>query len=228
MPSGITSYDAVLKRRETKLEIMKIHIGEIFERLKIIDIEYVNNNNTSRGRNICVCQCSCGNITHVPYSALSSGRTRSCGCLHNELQSQNAIKFLHNINNHNWYYMIGKEKFNCRSGYEVIFANYLIKNNINFTYEQFAFTTSKNHTYTPDFYIIEKDIYIEIKGCFYEKDCQMEKIAEFRQQYNLKILYWDDIKNLCNLRLNTYCGILKYARTHGIVLEDYLGKNLYN
>lgn len=31
------------------------------------------------------CKCDCGNITTVPYNALKSGNTKSCGCLNNEL-----------------------------------------------------------------------------------------------------------------------------------------------
>lgn len=54
--------------------------GQKFGRLTVI----------RRGENIdnypgWVCQCDCGNITHVRGKFLRSGRTQSCGCLHNEL-----------------------------------------------------------------------------------------------------------------------------------------------
>lgn len=35
-----------------------------------------------------LCSCDCGGLVTVPYSNLSSGNTKSCGCLHKELSSE--------------------------------------------------------------------------------------------------------------------------------------------
>ena len=50
-----------------------------------------------------------------------------------------------------------------RSMYEVYVARYLILNNINFYYEPHAFKINGKY-YTPDFWVPEKDLYIECKG----------------------------------------------------------------
>lgn len=36
------------------------------------------------GHTVWVCKCDCGNIINVPSNSLTSGNTKSCGCLHNE------------------------------------------------------------------------------------------------------------------------------------------------
>ena len=33
------------------------------------------------------CQCDCGNQTYVQTTSLTSGNTKSCGCLHSEIVS---------------------------------------------------------------------------------------------------------------------------------------------
>ena len=55
------------------------------------------------------------------------------------------------------------KKIIFRSSYEYLFAKYLDKNNVKWLYEPKAFDLG-NTTYTPDFYLPEKDLYIEIKG----------------------------------------------------------------
>ena len=37
------------------------------------------------------CKCDCGNLHNASCSALGSGHTRSCGCLHREISMQNKI-----------------------------------------------------------------------------------------------------------------------------------------
>lgn len=55
-----------------------------------------------------------------------------------------------------------------RSTWEVKYAKYLDKNNINWQYESKTFDLG-NTTYTPDFYLPKTDEYIEIKGRWIEK-----------------------------------------------------------
>jgi len=50
-----------------------------------------------------------------------------------------------------------------RSLYEVYFARFLFINSIEFEYEPCAFKLGTK-TYTPDFYIPHKDLYVECKG----------------------------------------------------------------
>lgn len=60
------------------------------------------------------CQCDCGKITYVPTGSLTKNNTKSCGCLHDELSSNNSIKSR---------YKIARKE----SGYKTIFVSY--KNN---------------------------------------------------------------------------------------------------
>lgn len=59
-----------------------------FNRLKVI--EYVGNN--SRGDSLWKCQCRCGNLTEVTAYRLTSGTTKSCGCLQKEKLAKRNFK----------------------------------------------------------------------------------------------------------------------------------------
>jgi hypothetical protein len=56
--------------------ILKNLKGQVFGRLTVL--RWVRN---EKGKNIWHCRCSCSNYTEVPTSYLTSGNTRSCGCL---------------------------------------------------------------------------------------------------------------------------------------------------
>lgn len=60
-------------------------IGEKFGRLTVL--EYVGND--KRRNSQFLCQCDCGNKVVVGYGKLSSGWTRSCGCLQKEVAGDN-------------------------------------------------------------------------------------------------------------------------------------------
>lgn len=58
-------------------------IGERFGRLVVVARTENTNNDVWW-----LCKCDCGNITEVRKSKLSSGNTKSCGCLARELTSE--------------------------------------------------------------------------------------------------------------------------------------------
>lgn len=80
-----------------------------------------------------------------------------------------------------------------RSTYEFEYAKYLDNENILWEYEVKTFLLSDDTTYTPDFYLIKNNQYIEIKGFMTQK--AQKKIDLFKQEYNkeLKILYRNDL-----------------------------------
>jgi 5-methylcytosine-specific restriction endonuclease McrA len=57
--------------------------GMVFGELTAIKCLYINKNRKA----VWLCKCSCGNFPEVTSIALSSGTTRSCGCLHKRLLS---------------------------------------------------------------------------------------------------------------------------------------------
>lgn len=219
--SNLKEYYAKTYDREKYINLAKSHINEKHNYLTITDIEYDYNNKSFKY----VCKCDCGNTTIQIYSDLKSGKVKSCGCYQKEQISiiGSNIGLNNYKNNYNWYFIKNNKKFNCRSGFEVFYANYLIINNINFEYESKCFVLDKGKRYTPDFYLIDEDKYIEIKGSFkVNKSHQRENIEIFKKYYKLDILYWNDIVQQCNLPLKSYSSYLQRARKLGIKEEDYL------
>ncbi|MEY2703708.1 MAG: hypothetical protein RLY43_2347 [Bacteroidota bacterium] len=84
-----------------------------------------------------------------------------------------------------------------RSSYESFYIDYLNTNRINFYYEPKKFKFKDGSTYTPDFYLPDEDVYIELKG--FMRDDAKEKIAKFYEEFKsikLKVLYTQDLNKL--------------------------------
>lgn len=72
-----------------------------------------------------------------------------------------------------------------RSSWELSISLLFIDNNINYEYEYKTFKLN-NSTYTPDFYLPDYNLYIEVKGPVYDK--QIIKMKEFVEKYNINFL----------------------------------------
>ncbi len=84
-----------------------------------------------------------------------------------------------------YYLTIDGINYLMRSTWEIKFAKYLDKNGIKWQYEPQTFELiidDKQLTYTPDFYLIDSDEYIEIKG-WWRDDAKL-KFDEFIKKYN--------------------------------------------
>lgn len=56
--------------------------GDVFERLAVVSVGPVRKTDAGKYRSrIAACVCVCGRATSVPISSLTSGNTKSCGCL---------------------------------------------------------------------------------------------------------------------------------------------------
>ncbi len=74
-----------------------------------------------------------------------------------------------------------------RSSWELAFAKFLDELKIEWRYEPIRFKLKFGKTYRPDFYLIKKNLYIEIKGHWYE--IALEKFKQFKKEYpRIKIL----------------------------------------
>lgn len=85
---------------------------------------------------------------------------------------------------------------NMRSGYEIGFARWLDFSGIKWEYEPKRFDLGYT-TYTPDFYLPEFDVFIEIKG--YLTKIAEKKMNVFVNKYkniNFKLLKEKDLRNL--------------------------------
>lgn len=82
-----------------------------------------------------------------------------------------------------------------KSSWEANFAKWCDLSGIKWEYELKAFLleiNSKKTNYTPDFYLPEFDVWIEIKG-YWRKDAQ-EKFIEFKKRYKQKIYLFNKEK----------------------------------
>lgn len=204
------------------------HIGEIYNKLKIIDIEM--NYQKNQQDYLMVCECDCGNITKQRYADLKNGKVKSCGCYNIEVASINGSTIgLNNYkNSYNWYFIKNGIKIFCRSGYEVIYANYLIQNDIAFEYEPKCFKLDNGKRYTPDFYLKNDDLYVEIKGSFKMNNSnQKTNIDIFKKTHKHKLMFWKDIVNECKLPYKAYSTIMNHADKNNIKREDFLAKGNY-
>lgn len=93
----------------------------------------------------------------------------------------------------------GKE-INLRSSYELFFYNYLRKNKIHFEYEPETFELYNRATYRPDFYLVNENKYVEIKGLLRERDAT--NIKDFKEKYPDKHLEVLTKPNLIEMGFN--------------------------
>lgn len=211
------------KYRETLRQKYLYRIGEQYENLTIVDIV------KSEKKTLCRCHCKCGKFKNVEYYNLKSGKVRSCGCLRKETISKYASENNHNNNyGYQWYFIQNDEKINCDSSYEAIYANFLLSNNINFEYHNKIFKLDNGIRYTPDFYLIDTDEYIEIKGSYWEKE-KIKKINTIKEKINinLRFVYWDEIKEIAKIPYCQSSGIIRAAKRAGCSPEDYVAHSKY-
>ena len=77
--NGTTKSCGCLQKENSSKATFKDITGKRFG--KLVAIERIGSRN---GKALWRCRCDCGKYTDVPGSALRSGGTKSCGCLHNE------------------------------------------------------------------------------------------------------------------------------------------------
>jgi len=112
----------------------------------------------------------------------------------------------------------------CHSSFEANFIRYLIYINKNYVFHPKTFDIGFK-SYTPDFYIIDEDEYIELKGF---KTEEIEKKYQYIQNNfikNLKVIYQNDFyKLLVNSKLINVISNLELKYEDSI---KYLEKQYY-
>jgi hypothetical protein len=102
-----------------------------------------------------------------------------------------------------------------RSRWEAAFIrDYLIPKGIAWEYEPKTFKLSNGKKYTPDFYLKESDVYVEIKGYDYRGESK-RRAGLFREDTGETLVYLDrhaleSVYGL-NLKHNYLCGIAEEA-----------------
>lgn len=152
-------------------------------------------------------RCECNNITIASAHKIVSGHTKSCGCLVKESMSKMASnpKNVKSRYKYKWYFVKDGKRINCRSSYEVIYANFLINKDIKFQYEPEVFKLGNGIRYTPDFYLEDSDTYIEVKGELFSTifNKQSSKIKIFKQNHKLEMVVWDDLSSILGMECTT-------------------------
>lgn len=98
-----------------------------------------------------------------------------------------------------------------RSNWEVKVADYLTKQGLNWLYEPETFKLTDSISYRPDFYIIGKDYYIEVKGRL--KEDTLEKINLFIASGH-RLELWDG-RELLKLGIIKNSGNTEWNRKYG-------------
>lgn len=80
-----------------------------------------------------------------------------------------------------WYTCPDGNNVSMRSQWEVWYAEYLRENGITFQYEPQTFILSSGKAYTPDFYLPEKNEYVEVKGWLTVEN--RERLETFKREY---------------------------------------------
>jgi hypothetical protein len=112
--------------------------------------------------------CDCGNELIAINGDVRSGKTQSCGCLRRESTSITGSAAgksnTYQSGRYNWTIAVNGKEIRLRSGYEMIYAQYLIRNHMQFEYEPQVFVLSPSLRYTPDFYLPDTNLWVELKG----------------------------------------------------------------
>lgn len=90
------------------------------------------------------------------------------------------------------YHWKTKEELVCVASYEAKVVNYLNKLKINYEWHPKTFSLSTGRKYTPDLYLVDQDLWIEIKGYFL--DLSFEKWTEFHTKIQTNSELWDTQK----------------------------------
>lgn len=93
-----------------------------------------------------------------------------------------------------WYKCPNGDNVSMRSTWEVAYADYLDRNNIDWQYEPQTFLLDDGSAYTPDFFIPQENEYIEIKGWMTES--HRRKIHQFQVHHKLTVLQKQELKSM--------------------------------
>ena len=127
--------------------------------------------------------------------------------------SRKRIEFLENNSKHCNWFQVGNIK--VQGTLERDFAKFLLEKSIIFTRNRISF--DNHRIYTPDFYLPEFDLFVEVKGFLYEKD--KEKMRRVLSEHNidLRLAFKSDIS-----KLNSVSDILELQKVTEYIKDiDY-------
>ena len=205
-------------------------IGKRFGRLTIIDFEHAKP--PYRGW-MWVCKCDCGNVRTLMVTDVKQGKTRSCGCLHDEVCSEKASKFKHSVKDHKRLYSIYNGiKKRCYNENEPRYKDYgargitMCEGWLNETtgFDNFVEWSSSNN-YNENMTIDR----IDVNGNYEPANCRWVSLVE--QSLNKRETKWVDYKGehvqlivLCERLGVTYDTVHDRIYKRGWSVEDAIEK----
>jgi len=174
-----------------------------------------------------ICE-TCGEIFYVHKNTKKSNKFCSKPCINHkksdktkELISKKRIEYLSKNKNVKWFDVknINGQNIKVQGKWELDFANRC--NELNILFLRHIIKFNNIHYYTPDFYIPKYNIYIEIKGYFYDKDkYKMLKVVDehkidlkLMNDYNFIINFEEkDLLNLKNIETIFTYNDINYSK----------------
>ena len=157
---------------------LKLTIDEVKRNLYVKNIKLLSNVYKSNIQKLEVECMICGlnnpKIWSPTYANISTGKgCPHCGILKSAENSNQIVSFKH--------WKCSKD-IKCRGTYEVAVIEHLNKNQIDYNFQPQTFLMPIGYTYTPDLYLPDQDLWVEIKGYFWG-DAE-EKWNWFHREYS--------------------------------------------
>lgn len=145
-----------------------------------------------------LCDCDCGGTIVVSKRKLFKRWVTNCGCQKEKPLSKKVFyggdQRKYQRFKFDWHVFQGDTLMKMRSSYEVIYAQWLIRNKIDFVYEPQRFKL-EGGDYIPDFYLPEFDRYVELKGIMtVESAARIQRFREITGN-ELQIIGEDEIND---------------------------------
>ena len=95
--------------------------GKIFGKLTVIKLDHIQKSlNSKRSKSYWLCKCECGNMKVVRSDSLTTGNTKSCGCLNKDRSNQITHGLSHTKLYHVYYSMLNR----CYNPLDHNYCNY--------------------------------------------------------------------------------------------------------
>ena len=173
-----------------------------------------------------LCRCTCGTERSYASSAMRTGNTKSCGCRSREHLSIRSSEYGHldSINSRGnkfkWHVIKNGQRINLRSSYEVIFAEYLIREGIDFLYEPRLFVLEGTMRYRPDFYIPKIDTWYEMKGLISERAAEKLRLFPIVTGNKLIVIGPKEIDSYLPPGLTNYKFMRNWCEKHQVLWRN--------
>lgn len=169
---------------------------------KLVVVKWLRQSTRGNGRpgdSVYLCRCDCGGEVEVmsrhlnPGPTSKQGGTVSCKCVQREAMSISGTKAVSGgiIANARWFYDGINGPHLMRSSWELAFAHKLDEMQLEWVYEPKSFRLSNGLRYTPDFYIVQKRRWYEIKAISRDPHFLL-KVDLFRATEGRLVVMWQD------------------------------------